>query len=105
MNDYVSGEVLLSMRIGFHIITVISILSWTSDHRSRFFSSFLAFLIAGGSLAAAAQGLSHFYASVPKVEFPLVVLSGAWAIVIVVNGGNVAQVLHSTKRRLRFRSR
>lgn len=102
MNDFIAGEVLLTLRIAFHLITVISILSWTSDHRSRLFSSFLAFLIAGGSLAAAAQGITHFYTTAPNVEFPLVLLSGAWCIVILMNGGNVAQVLHSAKRKLRF---
>lgn len=102
MNDFVAGEVMLTLRIVFHIITVLSILSWTSDHRSRFFSSLMAWVIAGGSFAAATQGMSHFYETVPKVEFPLVLLTGAWCIVILMNGGNVAKVLHATKRKLRF---
>lgn len=101
-NDLIYGEILLALRIGFHLLTAISILSWHSDHRTRPFSSILAFLLAGGSMAAAAQGLIRFSTTAPNVEFPLVVICGSVCILILANGGNVAKMMHSTKRKLRF---
>ncbi|QYW06487.1 hypothetical protein uan_075 [Pseudomonas phage UAntarctica] len=101
-NDIYYGEVLLAMRIFFHVVTAVCILSWHSDHRTRVFASFLAFLLAGGSVAAAMQGYLRFHTAAPNVEFPLVVICGALAMLTIANGGNVAQMLSRTKRRFRI---
>lgn len=100
-NDIYYGEILLAARVLFHFITAASILSWHSDHRTKPFTSLLAFLIAGSSIAAAFQGLLRFHSTAPNVEFPLVVLCGGFAFVTVVNGGNVGSMLNSTKQRIK----
>lgn len=100
-NDIYYGEVLLTIRIVIHFVTAASVLAWHSPDRTRLFTSFLAYLVAGGSLAAACQGLLRFHATAPNVEFPLVVVCGAFGLITVINGGNMGSLINSTKRRLK----
>ena len=100
INSY--GAVLLTIRIVFHFLTLASILCWMSDHRTKWFSSLLAFVIAGGSFAAAMQGMTQFATLAPHTEFPFLLLTVAWAILTIANGGNVAKVLHSAGKPFGF---
>ena len=100
-NDLYYGEALLTIRIIIHLVTAASILSWHSPDRTRLFTSGLAYLVAGGSMAAACQALLRFHTTAPNVEFPLVVVCGAFGLITVINGGNMAHLLSSTKRRLK----
>ena len=52
------GDVLLCFRIGIHLATVGVLLGYSSANRTKYFSTFLAFLLAGTSFAMAAQLLT-----------------------------------------------
>lgn len=101
-NDPSYGEVLLSIRIMLHMITFLSVIAYSSEHRTRLFSSLLAFVLAGTSLALAMQGYSKFDQLAPTSEIWLPMFVGAVAILVVANGGNVAKVLHNTRKRLPY---
>ncbi len=101
-NDPIYGEVLLSIRIMLHMITFLSVLSYTSEIRTRWFSSILAFCLAGSSLALAMQGYFNFTEIAPSSELWLVIFVAVVTILVVANGGNVAKVLHNTRRRLPY---
>lgn len=101
-NDPTYGEVLLSIRILLHMITFFSVICYSSERRTRPFSSVLAFLLAGTSLALATQAYSGFAAIAPNSEIWLVMFVAVVTILIVANGGNVAKVLHNTRKRLPY---
>lgn len=101
-NDPTYGEVLLSIRIVLHMITFFSVICYSSEHRTRLFSSLLAFLLAGTSLALATQGYSGFAKIAPNSEIWLVLFVAVVTILVVANGGNVAKVLHNTRKRLPY---
>lgn len=101
-NDPTYGEVLLSIRIILHMVTFFSVLCYTSERRTRWFSSFLAFCLAGSSLALATQGYSGFEHIAPNSEIWLVIFVAIVAILVVANGGNVAKVLPNTRKRLPY---
>jgi hypothetical protein len=101
-NDPTYGEVLLSIRILLHMITFLSVLSYTSESRTRWFSSLLAYCLAGSSLALATQAYSNFRDIAPNSEAWLVIFVAVVAILVVANGGNVAKVLHNTRKRLPY---
>lgn len=101
-NDPTYGEVLLGIRIVFHMITFFSVVCYSSEHRTRWFSSLLAFCLAGSSLALATQGYSGFARIAPNSEIWLVLFVGVVTILVVANGGNVAKVLHNTRKRLPY---
>lgn len=101
-NDPIYGEVLLSIRIVLHMITFLSVLSYSSESRTRWFSSLLAFCLAGSSLALATQSYTRFSEIAPNSEAWLVIFVGVVCILVVANGGNVAKVLHNTRKRLPY---
>lgn len=101
-NDPTYGEVLLSIRIVFHMITFFSVIMYSSENRTRWFSSLLAFCLAGSSLALATQAYSGFSQIAPNSEIWLVMFVGIVTILVVANGGNVAKVLHNTRKRLPY---
>lgn len=101
-NDPIYGEVLLSIRIMLHVITFLSVLSYSSESRTRGFSSFLAFCLAGSSLALATHGYFHFQEFAPASEAWRVIFVAVVTILVVANGGNVAKVLHNTRKRLPY---
>ncbi|QBJ04550.1 hypothetical protein HOV23_gp023 [Pseudomonas phage Lana] len=96
------GEVLLSIRIALHMVTFFSVICYSSEHRTRPFSSVLALLLAGTSLALAMQGYTGFAAIAANSEIWLVLFVGVVTILVVANGGNVAKVLHNTRKRLPY---
>ena len=101
-NDPTYGEVLLSIRIVLHMITFFSVIAYSSEHRTRMFSSVLAFGLAGTSLALATQGYSGFAKIAPNSEIWLVLFVGIVTILVVANGGNVAKVLHQARKRMPY---
>lgn len=101
-NDPIYGEVLLSIRIMLHVITFLSVLSYSSGSRTRWFSSVLAFALAGSSLALAVQAYTQFAEIAPDSEVWLVIFVAVVTILVVANGGNVAKVLHNTRKRLPY---
>jgi hypothetical protein len=101
-NDPTYGEVLLSIRIGLHLITFMSVICYSSENRTRLFSSILAFCLAGSSLALATQGYSDFQRIAAHSEIWLVLFVGIVTLLVVANGGNVAKVLHNTRKRLPY---
>lgn len=101
-NDPTYGEVLLSIRIALHMVTFFSVICYSSEHRTRLFSSLLAFFLAGTSLALATQGYTAFAQIAPNSEIWLVMFVGVVTILVVANGGNVAKVLHNTRKRLPY---
>lgn len=101
-NDPTYGEVLLSMRILFHMITFLSVICYSSESRTRWFSSMLAFCLAGSSLALATQSYTRFDTMAPTSEVWLVIFVGVVTILVVANGGNVAKVLHNTRKRIPY---
>lgn len=101
-NDPTYGEVLLSIRIVLHMITFFSVICYSSEHRTRLFSSVLAFGLAGTSLALATQSYAGFDSIAPRSEIWLVLFVGIVTVLVVANGGNVAKVLHNTRKRLPY---
>lgn len=101
-SDPTYGEVLLSIRIVFHMITFFSVICYSSEQRTRWFSSLLAFCLAGSSLALATQGYSSFAQIAPSSEVWLVIFVGVVTILVVANGGNVAKVLHNARKRIPY---
>lgn len=101
-NDPVYGEVLLSIRIVFHMITFLSVVCYSSEQRTRWFSSLLAFGLAGSSFALAVQGYAAFDRLAPSSEVWLVIFVGIVTTLVVANGGNVAKVLHNTRKRIPY---
>ena len=101
-NDPTYGEVLLSIRIVFHMITFFSVICYSSESRTRWFSSMLAFCLAGSSLALATQSYTKFSTMAPNSEVWLVIFVGVVTILVVANGGNAAKVLHNTRKRLPY---
>lgn len=101
-SDPVYGEMLLGIRILFHLITFLSVLCYSSTQRTRWFSSLLAFGLAGSSLALAVQGYAGFDRLAPSSEIWLVIFVGIVTILVVANGGNVAKVLHNTRKRIPY---
>lgn len=101
-NDPTYGEVLLSIRIALHMITFVSVLCYSSEHRTRAFSSVLAFGLAGSSLALAMQSWTGFTRMAPNSEVWLVIFVAIVTILVVANGGNVAKVLHNTRKRIPY---
>lgn len=101
-NDPTYGEVLLSIRILLHMITFLSVLSYSSENRTRWFSSLLAFCLAGSSLALATQSYTRFAEIAANSEAWLVIFVAVVTILVVANGGNVAKVLHNARKRLPY---
>lgn len=98
-NDPVAyGDVLLSIRIGLHLVTFVTVLGYSSEFRTRLFSTLLAFLLAGTSFAMAVQCMTRFDVMGPVTE-PWSIMFFAVVLVIVgYNGGNVAKVLHQARK-------
>lgn len=101
-NDPTYGEVLLSIRIVLHMITFFSVICYSSEQRTRWFSSVLAFCLAGSSLAMATQSYSGFERIAAQSEAWLVIFVGVVTILVVANGGNVAKVLHNARKRIPY---
>lgn len=92
------GNVLLAVRIALHLVTTISIVAYSSENRTRPFSTILAICLAGTSLALATQGITEFEALSRHAEPWLVMFVGAVAVIVLYNGGNVAKILHQTRK-------
>lgn len=101
-NDPSYGDVLLALQIIFHMITFLSVLCYSSASRTRFFSSVLAVGLAGTSLALAAQGYTEFQDKSQTAEIWLTMFVGIVMILVVANGGNIAKVLHNTRKRIPY---
>jgi hypothetical protein len=84
------------------MVTFFSVICYSSHHRTRLFSSLLAFLLAGTSLALATQGYAGFSRIAANSEIWLVLFVAVVTILVVANGGNVAKVLHNTRKRLPY---
>lgn len=95
-NEY--GVFLLALRICFHGLTAASLIFYTAEHRNKPGITALALVIAGSSLACAMQGLASFDEISQRSEFPLVGLVGAWCIVTIGNGGNIARIFRNGRR-------
>lgn len=102
INDPTYGEVLLSIRIALHLVTLCSVLCYNSEHRTRMFSSLLAFGLAGTSLALAVQAYASFTEMAANSEIWLVLFVAIVTTLVLANGGNVAKVLHNTRKRLPY---
>jgi hypothetical protein len=92
------GDVLLSIRICIHLATVGVLLGYSSEHRTKLFSTLLAFLLAGTSFAMAAQSLVRFAIYGPQTEIWSVLFFGVVLILISHSGGNIARVLYQDRR-------
>lgn len=91
------GDVLLSVRICLHIATLLVLLGYSSEHRTRIFSSLLAFLLAGTSFAMAMQCITRFSQYAPRIEVWSVLFFGVVLVLVTYNGGNVAKILYQAK--------
>lgn len=92
------GDVLLCFRIGIHLATVGVLLGYSSASRTKYFSTFLAFLLAGTSFAMAAQCLTKFSVYGPNTEVWSVAFFAVVLILISHSGGNIARVLYQDRR-------
>lgn len=92
------GDVLLSIRIGIHLATVGVLLGYSSSRRTKWFSTLLAFLLAGTSFAMAAQCLTNFAVYGPRTEVWSVLFFAVVLILISYSGGNLARVLYQDRR-------
>lgn len=92
------GDVLLTIRIGIHLATVGVLLGYSSARRTKWFSTLLAFLLAGTSFAMAAQCLTKFAVYGPNTEIWSVLFFGVVLILISYSGGNIARVLYQDRR-------
>lgn len=92
------GDVLLTFRIGIHLATVGVLLGYSSARRTKWFSTLLAFLLAGTSFAMAAQCLTRFGLYSPNTEIWSVLFFGVVLILISYSGGNIARVLYQDRR-------
>lgn len=98
-NDPVGyGEALLVLRIGIHLATFAVVLGYSSEHRTRWFSTLLAFLLAGTSFAMAMQCLTKFALYGPRTEIWSVTFFAVVLILVSYNGGNVARILYQTRK-------
>lgn len=97
-HDFVTGDVLLTIRICIHFATVGVLLGYSSARRTKWFSTFLAFLLAGTSFAMAAQSLTRFDVYAPNTEVWSVLFFGVVLILISYSGGNIARVLYQDRR-------
>lgn len=92
------GDVLLCIRIGIHLATVGVLLGYSSTRRTKYFSTFLAFLLAGTSFAMAAQCLTRFSVYGPRTEVWSVLFFAVVLVLISHSGGNLARVLYQDRR-------
>lgn len=92
------GDVLLCFRIGIHLATVGVLLGYSSTRRTKYFSTLLAFLMAGTSFAMAAQCLTKFAIYGPKTEIWSVTFFAVVLILVSHSGGNIARVLYQDRR-------
>jgi ABC-type iron transport system FetAB permease component len=92
------GDVLLTIRICIHLATLGVLLGYSSEHRTKWFSTLLAFLLAGTSFAMAVQSLIRFSIYGPTTEIWSVLFFGVVLILISYSGGNIARVLYQDRR-------
>ena len=88
-----SGELFLGTRMTLHLLTIGSILSYTSQHRNKFVPTALAVLIAGFSFAAFMQGLTDWRALVFNTQPWVMGLTFCLAVICVMAKGNLSRPL------------
>ena len=93
------GEIILSVRLLLHVITIWSVVSYVSHHRKKMLPTALAVGIVAFSLAAFFQGVIDWNQLVFNTKPWIMGLVLILAIICVRSKGNVAKSWHGYRRR------
>jgi hypothetical protein len=94
LNDWTFyGEVILGTRLTLHIVTIWSIVAYTSGHRSRLMPTVLAIIIGGCSGAAAFQVVTEWRSMVFTTQPWVMGLVFSLAVICVYSKGNMSRPL------------
>lgn len=94
LNDWTTyGEVILGTRLALHLVTIWSIVRYTSSHRSRFMPTALAVIIGGCSGAAAFQIATEWHSLIFTTQPWVMGLVFSLAVICVCSRGNLSRPL------------
>lgn len=87
------GEAILGTRLVLHLVTIWSIVAYTSSHRSRFMPTALAVIIGGCSGAAAFQVVTEWKTLIFTTQPWVMGLVFSLAVICVCSKGNMSRPL------------
>lgn len=94
LNDLTTyGEVILGTRLALHVVTIWSIVAYTSSHRSRLMPTVLAIIIGGCSGAAAFQVVTEWRSLIFTTQPWVMGLVFSLAVICVCSKGNMSRPL------------
>lgn len=94
LNDWtLYGEVILGTRLTLHLVTIWSIVAYTSAHRSRLMPTALAIIIGGCSCAAVFQVVTEWSSLVFTTQPWVMGLVFSLAVICVYSKGNMSRPL------------
>jgi len=94
LNDWtLYGEVILGTRLTLHLVTIWSIVAYTSSHRSRLMPTALAIIIGGCSAAAAFQVVTEWRNLIFTTQPWLMGLVFSLAVICICSKGNMSRPL------------
>lgn len=93
------GEIILSIRLALHLITIWSVVSYVSHKRKKLVPTCLAVGIVAFSLAALFQGIIDWHQLVFNTKPWIMGLVLILAVICVRSKGNVAKSWHGYRRK------